>query len=80
MLNGNQANASMAIPTHHYLLDFDIYPVQVDELYHKGAQYYIQKPTDFKKLTRVIEQLLLMSEEQRQVQPAKKDFILCRER
>ncbi|AXE17963.1 response regulator [Runella rosea] len=57
-----------------------IYPVQVDELYHKGAQYYIQKPTDFKKLTRVIEQLLLMSEEQRQVQPAKKDFILCRER
>ncbi len=57
-----------------------LHPKQVDELYHKGAQYYIQKPTDFKKLTRVIEQLLLMSEDQRQVQPAKTDFILCRER
>jgi CheY-like chemotaxis protein len=57
-----------------------IHPRQVDELYHKGAQYYIQKPTDFRRLTGVIEKLLLMPEEKRQVQPAQKDFILCRER
>jgi CheY-like chemotaxis protein len=48
----------------------------VDQMYEKGAIYYIRKPGDFSKLKKVIGNALAISAENLFKQPAKEHFIL----
>jgi CheY-like chemotaxis protein len=45
-------------------------------LYEKGAHYYINKPTEFSQLKRVIYQALLLTTVSNVKQPAKKNFVI----
>lgn len=47
-----------------------------NELYKKGADYYIQKPSSFSKLQKVIHQALIQISQEKQAQPPKEEFIL----
>ena len=48
----------------------------VDNLYKKGASYYIRKPGDFSKLKKVIEKALTIASENHFKQPERANFIL----
>lgn len=48
----------------------------VDNLYQKGASYYIRKPGDFTKLKQVIEKALTIASENHFKQPERANFIL----
>ncbi|MEX0661553.1 MAG: response regulator [Balneolaceae bacterium] len=48
----------------------------VDELYEKGAHYYIQKPSSFGTLQSVIKKALFLITETTNIQPSKDDFVL----
>lgn len=48
----------------------------VDLMYENGASYYIQKPGDFYKLKKVIENALTISSVDNFAQPARQNFIL----
>lgn len=48
----------------------------VDTMYEKGAAYYIQKPGEFFKLKKVIENALIISSENNFKQPVRDYFIL----
>ncbi|MBF4517895.1 response regulator [Flavobacterium sp. ANB] len=48
----------------------------VDQMYEKGAIYYIRKPGDFSKLKKVIENALAVTAGNNFKQPAKEHFIL----
>jgi CheY-like chemotaxis protein len=45
-------------------------------LYEKGAHYYINKPTEFSQLKRVIYQALLLTTISSVKQPAKRNFVI----
>lgn len=51
---------------------------EMEGLFTTGAQFYIQKPDSLKKLTQLIGRILSLSEEEKQSQPAKDNFILYR--
>ncbi|RYU92601.1 response regulator [Emticicia agri] len=57
------------------ILSSAIKPTEMDNLYQNGAQYYVHKPSSFKQLIQVIEQLLSLPEEKKQFQPIKENFI-----
>lgn len=48
----------------------------VDQMYEKGAAYYIRKPGDFTKLKKVIGDALKISSENNFEQPSRDQFIL----
>lgn len=48
----------------------------VDNLYQKGASYYIRKPGDFSKLKKVIENALTTASKNNFKQPERENFIL----
>ena len=48
----------------------------VDQMYEKGAIYYIKKPGDFNKLKKVIENALIISAENNFKQPERDQFVL----
>lgn len=48
----------------------------VDQMYEKGATYYIRKPGDFSKLKKVIGNALTVTAENNYKQPSKEHFIL----
>ena len=48
----------------------------VNNLYQKGASYYIRKPGDFSKLKNVIEKALTVASENNFKQPERANFIL----
>lgn len=50
--------------------------ILVDQLFDKGAHYYIQKPSSFKALQNVIKKALFLVTENTITQPNKKDFVL----
>lgn len=47
-----------------------------DQLYQKGAQYYIAKPADFQQLKEVIHLALLLVAKEKSVQPPREKFLL----
>jgi CheY-like chemotaxis protein len=48
----------------------------VENLYTAGAHYYIQKPHSFRHLVELIEQMLRLTEEKKQMQPLFQDFVI----
>lgn len=53
-------------------LDNDI----VDQMFEKGATYYIRKPGEFSKLKKVIENALIIASQNNLKQPLREHFIL----
>jgi CheY-like chemotaxis protein len=51
-------------------------PDTANLVYEKGAHYYINKPTEFSQLKKVIYQALLLTAVRSVKQPAKKDFVI----
>lgn len=49
---------------------------QTDTLYQTGAWYYIEKPDSPGQLTKIVEQVLRLTEQKPRIQPSKKEFIL----
>jgi len=48
----------------------------VNQLYKKGAQYFIRKPADFSQLKKVIKQALQLTPEENMTQPARENFVI----
>ena len=62
------------IPTVIYSTSFNTNVV--DELYDLGAHYYIQKPSSYKSLKRVIEQSIHLLSEENKTQISRANFVL----
>ncbi len=52
------------------------HPDQIDKTYLKGAIYFIQKPSNFNEIIKIIKKLMGFSVEKFFIQPARKDFFL----
>ena len=48
----------------------------VDELYGLGAHYYIQKPSSYKSLKKVIEQAILLLSEENNTSISRANFVI----
>lgn len=48
----------------------------IEDLYQKGATFYIQKPGDFSKFKKVIQKALVNSAQIDNLQPKREDFII----
>ncbi len=55
-------------------------PRMVDALYEKGALYFLQKSVSFQQQITLIEKLLRMPDENKWIQPPKKDFMITGEK
>ncbi|MFD1602582.1 response regulator [Flavobacterium artemisiae] len=71
-IKANQKLQNLPVIIFSTSLDSEI----VDNLYKKGASYYIRKPGDFSKLKKVIEKALTTASENQFKQPERANFIL----
>jgi CheY-like chemotaxis protein len=71
-IKANQKLQNLPVIIFSTSLDSEI----VDNLYKKGASYYIRKPGDFSKLKKVIEKALTTASENQFKQPERTNFIL----